>query len=275
MLQLTILDASGNVKQGKNDYDAGPKPLHNTGTDSVFVATQKMTFTEGDVIRLHVDQVPGYYVVQFDETLAPTIVYLTVPTWDYTVTLTPNAQDARPEAAFKTARHYLSARRATRAEITSERDWALNPHDQPLVDGIFPHAHANVETRNDATFFAQNAIDGVWASSLHGEYPYMSWGINQDPHAAMTVELGRPVTISRVGVVLRADFPHDSWWQRGVLTFSDGTNEVLTFRKTGEPQYFDIQPHTATAVTFHDLQRADDSSPFPALTSLQLYGRNA
>lgn len=275
MLQLTILNAQGAIRQGKNDYDDAPKDLHNTGSDSVFLATQALTYADGDIIRLQVDCVPGYYVVQFDETLAPTLIYLTTPTWDYPIDLSQNAQDARPEAAFKTQRHYLSARRAWPEETDTYRDWALNPHDQPQATGIFPHAHANVETRNDATFFAQNAIDGVWASNLHGEYPYLSWGINQDPHAALTVELGRPVILDRVGVVLRADFPHDSWWDTAVLTFSDGQNEVLTLRKTGEPQYFDFAEHTATAVMFHDLHRADPASPFPALTALQFFGRNA
>lgn len=131
MLQLTILNAQGAIRQGKNDYDDAPKDLHNTGSDSVFLATQALTYANGDIIRLQVDRVPGYYVVQFDETLAPTLIYLTTPTWDYPIDLSQNAQDARPEAAFKTQRHYLSARRAWPEETDTYRDWALNPHDQP------------------------------------------------------------------------------------------------------------------------------------------------
>ena len=43
-------------------------------------------------------------------------------------------------------------RKAFAEEQTSYRNWALNPHDQKDVANVYPHAYANVETRNDATF---------------------------------------------------------------------------------------------------------------------------
>lgn len=39
---------------------------------------------------------------------------------------------------------------------------------------------------------------------------------------------------------LRADFPHDAWWESGILSFSDGSSCQVKFEKTGLPQRFDI-----------------------------------
>ena len=52
----------------------------------------------------------------------------------------------------------------------------------------------------------------IFENASHGEYPYQSWGINQDPKAALTVDFGRPVVIE-IRLTLRADFPHDGWWE--------------------------------------------------------------
>ena len=53
---------------------------------------------------------------------------------------------------FETKKPYISVRIATKEEIKSYRNWALNPHDLQHFTGAYPHASANVETRNDATF---------------------------------------------------------------------------------------------------------------------------
>ncbi len=46
-------------------------------------------------------------------------------------------------------------------------------------------------------FAARNAIDGIFANEYHGEYPWTSWGINQDPKAELHLDFGRPVIIER------------------------------------------------------------------------------
>ena len=62
----------------------------------------------------------------------------------------------------------------------------------------FPHAVANVETRGESVFAAQNAIDGNTSSNSHGDWPYESWGINRQDDATLRILFGRKVKIDRV-----------------------------------------------------------------------------
>ena len=140
--------------------------------------------------------------------------------------------------------------------------------------GAYPHAHANVEKRDDATFFAFNAIDGIFANTSHGNYPYGSWGINQQADAALTIDFGHEVRIDQCALTLRADFPHDSYWQQVTLAFSDGSQEILQTVKSSQPQRFSFQPRTVTWVKLHELIQNDDPSPFPAFTQIEVFGRS-
>ena len=122
-------------------------------------------------------------------------------------------------------------------------------------------------------FAAKNAIDGLVANSGHGEWPYTSWGINRDPNAAWRLDFGRPVVLDEAVVYLRADFPHDAWWREATLRFSDGSRLTLPLEKTGAGQPFPFAPRQAEWVVLDTLIKADDPSPFPALTQLELWGR--
>mgnify|MGYP000935705680 CR=1 FL=1 len=152
---------------------------------------------------------------------------------------------------------------------------SYNPYDEHGEHGFFPHAAANVETRGEAVFAARNAIDGIFENTAHGAYPYQSWGINRDPNAQLTIDFGRKVTADEVRLTLRADFPHDNYWETAVLAFDDGSEEMLSLRKTGETQVFTLQPRTICKVTLRKLRMAEGESPFPALTQIELYGTEA
>lgn len=274
MLKLQILDRTGQIRKGKNDYEEIDRPMESSGKTFCYLATQSLQYQDQDIIRLTTDLTDQYLMVKLDETMDTTLIYVPNKHWDYHVDLSPNAFDARPDKAFSSKRHYLSVRQATLAERQAYRNLALNPHDQKEFTGAYPHASANVETRNDATFFACNAIDGVLASNMHGEYPYQSWGINQQTDAALTIDFGRPVILDQVALVLRADFPHDSYWPQVALHFSDGSVEVVQLEKSGELQYCQFAKRTVTQVTITDLKKAADDSPFPALDEIELYGVN-
>ncbi len=274
-LSLAILDKTGAVKLGLNDYEEEKRPLSATGEDFVDLATQALQYEDGDVIHVEVAEPGTFLVAKLDETLDSSLVYLKDNTWDYQITMTENAYEARPDKRFASKRHYLSVRLATAEEITSYRNWALNPHDQKEANGAYPHAHANVETRNDATFFACNAIDGLYANLSHGSYPYVSWGINRQEDAALTIDFGRAVTLDKVVFTLRSDFPHDNFWEKVTVAFSDGTSEDFATIKTNVRQTFTFKARTVTSVTFQQLIKSADESPFPALTQIEFFGKNA
>lgn len=229
------------------------------------------TYEEGDQIIFRADEVPGYYVFQADDALGEALVYVTgdvvfdVPFGEKKVCYSPKI--------FSGDSHLITARAARNWEVSAYRNVALNVMDQHGDTNCYPHATANVETRGESVFAARNAIDGVTANHSHGFWPYGSWGINRNPEAVLRVDFGREVTIDRAVIYLRADFPHDSWWNQATLRFSDGTEMTVSLEKTDEGQEFSFPEKRVSWVQLERLIRADDPSPFPALSQLKVFGR--
>lgn len=276
MISLTLYDAAGRIKRGRNDFREPSYPLQAIAKTACVLAAQNMSYAEGDYIEVATSTDGQYVMVKLDETLAESLVYIekAAQPWRYAITFAKQAVEARPEARFKGQRHCLTVRLATAVEISQYQNVALNPYDQKAFSGAFPHATANVETRNDATFFACNAIDGCRANLMHGSYPYQSWGINQQKDAQLTIEFGREVLVDRVVFTFRADFPHDSYWTSVKVAFSDGSAEGFVTKKTAAPQSFSFEPRVIKTATFCELEKAEDDSPFPALTQIEFWGKN-
>lgn len=271
-ISIAIVNQEGKVKRGKFAYDKDVGPLIAEAQGFANLAMQDFKYEDGDQIKITLNQEETFLMVKLDATLDTTLIYVKGKEWCYTVNRNENTQKATPEYRFAGTSHYLSVREATSDEICAYRNIALNPHDQQKFNGAFPHAYANVETRDDATFFACNAIDGIFANLSHGDYPYGSWGINQQEDAAWTIDFGKDVIINRVKLTFRADFPHDNYWKQVTLTFSNGDSETFQTIKTSSGQQFEFSPRQVSTVTFHQLLKGEDPSPFPALTQIELFG---
>jgi len=228
-------------------------------------------YQKGDRITLDCGWAKGFYHVKLDDCMEGALVYYTGA---YTLPV-PFEQDklSYNPKSFSGQRHYLYARKAFASEISADKNLAFNPYDFHGNKTLFPHTWANVETRGESVFASRNAVDGLLANTFHGEWPYTSWGINRDPAAEFHLDFGREVELSAVTVYLRADFPHDAWWKEGEVEFSDGTHTVLTFKKCGCAQTFTCDKKKVTSLVFKNLIKADDPSPFPALTQFQAWGR--
>jgi len=177
--------------------------------------------------------------------------------------------------SFMGMTHYIEARYATAEEIKKIKNLALNVYDQHENTTFYPHASANVETRGEAVFAARNAIDGMYANSSHGKYPYQSWGINRDPAAALTIDFGREVLINEIRLTLRADYPHDNYWVSADINFDDGSSETLKLEKSKKPQCFLIKERKIKSLVLEKLIKAEGESPFPALTQIEVQGVEA
>lgn len=230
-------------------------------------------YQAGDAIVLDVD-VPCYCMVQFEDSLPAALIYVKEREIWYRIPFGSDRIVFSPKC-FVGNRHLIRARLAEPHEIAARRNLAFNPYDQHGDNGFFPHSKANVETRGEAVFASYNAIDGVCENSSHGEWPYQSWGINRDPKAEWHLAFGRPVTVDELKVVLRADFPHDNYWTSAKVTFSDGSEEILSLVKTALPQNFKIEPRTIEWLKLSDLIQAEGNSPFPALTQFEAWGVEA
>ena len=88
------------------------------------------------------------------------------------------------------------------------------------------------------------------------------------------MDFGREVEIDKIVLFTRADFPHDSWWKQVTITFSDGTELVQPLEKSIEPHIINIDKKVITWLTLSKLIKAEDPSPFPALTQIEVYGKD-
>lgn len=229
-------------------------------------------YQEGDKILLETSEKNVYLNWQVDDGLGSAFVYLTgdvsyeIPFGEKRISYSPRV--------FSGEKHYLYAEAARQDEIEAYRNLALNPADQHCEVCCYPHATANVETRGEAVFAAKNAIDGVRANLSHGAWPYQSWGINRQDDAAMKIDFGRPVRTGRVVLYTRSDFPHDNWWVQVTLRFSDGTALDFPLVKSERAHVLTFPEREITWVELCNLIKADDPSPFPALSQMEVYGKN-
>jgi hypothetical protein len=291
-----------------NDWDLVPKATA-SGEEEAILAWDG-EYRNGDVIEFSGIEAGQFYVVSVDPAVGEALVYITADTVRYKVPFYEKKTSYNP-LAFTGNRHYVAIRRAEEREVRRRRNLALNPfdqHEETVYDGttashraeiiggigtitgegtgaggrivgcpphVFPHASANVETRGEAVFQARNAIDGVKAATGHGEWPYESWGINRQDDAEFMLEFGRPVDMEEIRLYTRADFPHDNWWREATFTFSDGTKMTVPMEKLIQKPHIVPTPglHGITWLKLGTLIRADDPSPFPALTQIEVYGR--
>lgn len=259
-LKIMIKDRDGAVK-------------FQTAEQNQVLMVYEGTYEEGDSIVFETSEIDTYYVIRVDDSMDESYVYLTKPEVVYAIPFAEKKISYNPKS-FTGEKHYITMRKAEEYENAAYRNLAKNVMDQHGDHGCYPHAHANVETRGESVFAARNAIDGVVANESHGAWPYESWGINQQDDAVITLDFGRAVDFDKVVLYTRADFPHDNWWVKATLTFSDGTSQVVEMEKSVKPHVFQIEKTGITWMTIGELIKADDPSPFPALSQVEVYGVN-
>lgn len=255
--KIEVIDQRGNLKA----QDSGEE-VH---------LVWRGVYEPGDCIRVTPGELPGNYVLQLDDVGGSSVVYLT-GTLTYEIPFGEKRTNFSPRA-FDGELHLLTLKKYPDYLQNTYRNLALNVWDQHGLANSFPHAAANVETRGEAVFAAQNAIDGVTANGSHGEWPYASWGISMQDDAQITIDFGREVVADRLVMYTRADFPHDNWWTQVSFFFSDGSSLDWELEKQTLPHEITFAPKHITSLTMHDMKKADDPSPFPALTQLEVYGR--
>lgn len=231
------------------------------------------TYQEGDRIELTSSEERCFLNWQVDDAMGPAFVYITEKTVSYAIPFGEKRISCSPKV-FSGDRHYIYVEAARQDEIAAYRNLALNPADQHCDVPCYPHATANVETRGESVFAAKNAIDGVRANLSHGQWPYQSWGINRQDDAVMKVEFGRKVRTGRVVLYTRSDFPHDNWWTQVTLSFSDGSSIDFPLEKSSRGHVLTFPEREITWIELGSLMKADDPSPFPALSQIEVYGFN-
>ncbi|HPF88041.1 MAG TPA: carbohydrate-binding protein [Candidatus Limiplasma sp.] len=229
-------------------------------------------YQPGDTIEL--ESSSQHVIARLDHTMLPARVYLPDQKWIYALPLEGDLPDGQPPFAFQGDCHAISLREDAGNEY---RNIACNPADQRHDSHAYPHASANVETRDESVFFARNTIDGMHTAAGHGEWPYLSWGIGGRADAAIRLDFGRKVVTDTMVLYIRADFVHDGYWVKGTLHLSDGYEKTFDLQKLDGPQAIPLDgPHTVTWAQLDHLITTDaQPSPFPSLRQWEFFGRDA
>jgi len=146
-----------------------------------------------------------------------------------------------PES-FAGQSHRISIRALSKQEISGYRNLAVNPCDLARSDDaavqFFPHASSNSVSRSLYDFEARNAIDGRVQNGHHGVWPFQSWGPQLRTDIWWKLDFGRPVELNKIRLMVRADFPHDSYWRSAEVEFSDGSSVPLELSPSPDFQDF-------------------------------------
>ena len=228
----------------------------------------KGTYEQGDEIRFATDY--EYAVVQVNQAVKPARVYLPTKEFVFRLPLEGINPAVYAPGAFSSDLHVCSIKPDT---LRGYRNLAENPADQRGDVTAYPHATANVETRDESWFCARNVIDGEHIANGHGPWPYGSWGIGARTDAELTLDFGREVEVDKMVLYLRADFPHDAYWIQGSVLLDDGFEMTYPLEGIDGPQEIDLGGrHRIRSMKLYKLIKCDNPSAFPSLRQLEVYG---
>jgi hypothetical protein len=264
-LTIEVVDAADKTVVKKQEPATADQPL------AIELARP---FQPGDRVRI---SGANHLAVQIGQGLGTALVFAHGERFEYAIPAAPGAPKGMlatyPPGAFAAPRPTITARPVRLAELDGYRNLARNPYDLGPATALFPHASTNSECRHEAVFGGRNAIDGFARNERHGAWPYQSWGPDKRKDLWWQVDFGRPVSIDRVTIVLRADFPHDKHWRRATIELSDGTRRTITLEKTGAAQTFPIPPREVQWVRLANLE-CEEPLGWCALAEVEVWGRD-
>lgn len=259
-------------------------------------------FEPGDFLLFHSDS--PYAWVKLADQLPASLVFFHQPEFRFVLPLDYQTRKGFAPGLFE-RRQEIALWAANGEEIGSYRNLALNPADQHLpwemtnpagekygnpihsmaveadAIGAYPHAFANRVTRNEGEFFARNAIDGMSTPGGHGPYPYQSWGGAVHNDLSYVVYFGRDVTVDKIVLHLRSDYSlnaegkeHDTYWNRALIAFSDGSQLEAHLEKKEEGQEICFPNKRVSWVMLKELDpvKNPNSQMFAALNQMEVWG---
>jgi hypothetical protein len=226
---------------------------------------------------------PRRMVVKLDDNLPECILFLPGSPDGKTTYEIPYGREEKetgsayaPES-FAGKSHRVALRGLTKKELTGYRNLALNPCDLRQTETppaqIFPHASTNSVSRSLFDFEARNAIDGVTQNGHHGVWPYQSWGPQLRNDLWWKLDFGRPVELNKIRLMVRADFPHDSYWKSADVEFSDGSHVSIQISASAEFQEFRFPKRRASWLRISNLV-ANDPAKWCSFIEVEAWGHD-
>ncbi len=82
------------------------------------------------------------------------------------------------------------------------------------------------------------------------------------------------VEVDQIKLFIRADFPHDGYWKKGIIHFSDGSAEKISIKRTKEGQVFKFPKRKITKLKIEFFEAQPENS-WCAITELEVWGRES
>ena len=242
-------------------------------------------FEEGDIISIRLD---GCFFLGLKiNGLKESVLYLPKKTFEFVVPTAKEIVGGYDKNDFYLEENYIKVFEADE-DAYLERNLLLNPYDQKMGTGAYPHVWANFVTREDPCFYARNAIDGVIFNQGHGNFPFHSWAGGARNDLEYYVDFGREVELNKLKFYLRADFkndsngiPHDSYWKSIDVEFSDESVINCQFQLYSK----DLHPDNEKGIEINlnkkitrtlklcNFKQVYEKLGFAALTQLEAYGK--
>jgi hypothetical protein len=272
-LRISVQD-----EKGAEIADTDVHASSSTATSAVLAFDH--TYQPGDHIVLHG---PRRMAVKFDQKFSECLLYLPESSGgklDYAVPFGRAEQQtgsAYAPDSFAGNSHRVTARILNRNERKSYRNLALNPCDAVRAEDepapAFPHSSTNSYARNLFDFAARNAIDGMEQNGHHGVWPYQSWGPEMRPDLWWKLDFGRPVEVDKIRLMIRADYPHDSYWKSAVVEFSDGSQLPIQISSSASLQEFHFSKRTVSWLRLTKLT-PEDPAKWCSLIEVEAWGHD-
>ena len=129
MIKIELKNKDNQIITGRIDHEKPEAPFVAEGDTLAVLAIKQYLYQVGDKIVVTYTGATPYLMVQLDETLAPSLIYLKEKVWEYQIPLEESARKAFVETAFHSARHQIMVRQAH----TFEKDNYQNLQEPNLM----------------------------------------------------------------------------------------------------------------------------------------------
>ena len=229
-------------------------------------------YSEGDKIVINKKDVE-HLAIKLDDYIAESIIFSESGQITYEIPF-GDLRRGYDERAFSGDKHRIRVYEPEDKIKYGIRNIALNSHDKRGTSKYYPHAYANLVTRESVNFFERNAIDGVKENKGHGAYPYHSWAGGAREDLEYYIDFGTNVEVEKLVFYLRADFPHDTYWRAVDIEFDDRSRVTANFEKTADGQEL-VLPESKVTRKVHltNFKQAELPFSWAALSQIEIYGR--
>ncbi len=276
--KLARAGATAGTGEIKIEYTTAKNKEYTASGEGMVILYTDIKYSANDKLVVTLPEGEKYLALSLNSRVGEAIIYCPNGKFTYTFpntsTIFPNTMD--PTSGINYQSNTITARLATAEELAKEHNLALNPYDLTDATGSYPHASTNNVNDSNLYWAARCAIDGFTANEGHGEYPYQSWGPNDNVKSTdyFAIDFGREVTVNELVVVIRADFPHDSYFTGCTVTFSDGTTMQINLTNSALEQVIDLGGVTTTSIKLSGFTVETDgaTTPYAALTEVKVMG---